>query len=82
MGYYVGYGRHLKEYLEEHPELVGLMYILKVFITIIALVVIVWLSRNTWYKPDTGEIDAWALIGISLVTVFLSNIVFTIVFGW
>ena len=66
--------------LDAYPELAALLYVVRVVFTILILVVIVWMSKKCWYNEHTGEIDAWSILGIALLTVILTNIVFTLVF--
>jgi hypothetical protein len=69
-----------KSPIYDDPELAKLMYIIKIITTIIILIVIVWMSRKRWYNERTGEIDTWSILGIAVLTVILTNLVFCFIF--
>lgn len=73
------YGYVRSGILDDHPELVGFIYVIRIIFTIFVLVVVVWLSIDRWYNKDTGEIDTWSILGIAVVTVFFTNLTFTLI---
>lgn len=38
------------------------------------------MSRKCWWNEHTGEIDIWIILGIAVVTIIVSDIVFSLVF--
>lgn len=66
--------------LYQHPDIAAMMHILRVFVTLVVLVIIIWLSRKSWYDEETGDINTWSLLGIVLVTVFLTSLVLSLFF--